>query len=39
MQMPDGSWRSNNLVDGNPVIATSFALLFLSSAPAQAKGK
>src|SRR5262249_30906037 len=36
-QFPEGCWRSNNSVDGNPVIATSFALLFLSSMPPAAK--
>lgn len=38
-QFPEGCWRSPNSVDGNPIIATSFSLLFLSSAPAQPKGK
>lgn len=30
---PEGCWRGDNIIDGHPVIATSFALLFL------AKGK
>jgi hypothetical protein len=38
-QFPEGCWRSQNSVDGNPVIATSFALLFLSSSPAPPKAK
>ena len=38
-QFPEGCWRANNSIDGNPVIATSFALLFLSSPPAPPKAK
>lgn len=29
-QQPDGSWRANNTMDGNPMLATSFALLYLA---------
>jgi hypothetical protein len=29
-QLADGSWKGDNPIDGQPIIATSFALLFLA---------